>query len=272
MLAGDKCSDLVWLAQQHPGFIKEGMICGSSCASTWAGTHAKCHCLPAQTTFNIHRIVYRGLDFFIYSREMMGASPGGPAKLCDKLLVRAEALCAYGEQQKMHQQYFLLGGSVKRHRVNRCLWLLQVFAEFLSHLGMDLLTDLGTKQPVLEQASAHSACASSLVRRGQILPDRRDQELQLLSFCCSNSFLSHWLCCCPHWWHRSCKAVIESWEVMPRNYFLCPEMERLEQGRLQGCFFIEASFGSHSKFWILLGDWTQSNLVLLLSWPCQTAS
>lgn len=67
---------------------------------------------------------------------MMGVSPGGPGKLRDKLLVRAEALCAYGEQQKMHQ-YFLLGGSVKRHRMNRCLWLLQAFAKFLARTVWD---------------------------------------------------------------------------------------------------------------------------------------
>lgn len=41
-------------------------------------------------------------------------------------------MCAYGEQQQTHQQYFLLGGSVKRHRMNRCLWLLQAFAKFLT--------------------------------------------------------------------------------------------------------------------------------------------
>lgn len=40
---------------------------------------------------------------------------------------------------------------------------------------------------------------------------------------------------------------------------------------LYQCFLTEASFGSHSKFCILLGDRTQSNLVLLLSWHCQTA-
>lgn len=87
---------------------------------------------------------------------MMGVSPGGPAKLCDKLLVRAEALCAYGEQQKTHQQCFLLGGSVKRHRVNRCLWLLQAFAEFLSWTVLDWIcpqtlaqSSLCQREPVL---------------------------------------------------------------------------------------------------------------------------
>lgn len=83
---------------------------------------------------------------------MMGVSPGGPAKLCDKLLVRAEALCAYGERQKTHQQYFLLGGSVKRHRVNRCLWLLQAFAKFLIWTVRDWICSQALAQSSLCQS------------------------------------------------------------------------------------------------------------------------
>lgn len=88
----------------------------------------------------------------------MSVSPGGPAKLCDKSLVRAEALCAYGERQKMHQQYFLLGASVKRHRLNRCLWLLQALAKFLIWTVQDWIARRPWHKAACARASLCSLC------------------------------------------------------------------------------------------------------------------
>lgn len=179
--------------------------------------------------------------------------------------------CAYGEQQKTHQQYFLLEGSVKRHRVNRCLWLLQAFAKVFSRTVWDWICS--------EALARSSLCQSAPVLALLVLhPWPGGAKSCLTGGTRSYSFC---LSAVPIHFCLTDDAVVCAYDTarvkLWFNHGRCfpmPGNGKAGAGQTPGlyqCFLIEASFGSHTKFWILLGDRTQSKLVLLLSWPCQTA-
>lgn len=153
-----------------------------------------------------------------------------PAKLFNKLPERrglTGVSRSYGEQQKkMPGQYLLLRSS-----------------------GLNLLTDLSTRQPSPKQALAHT---SSLAEVGKVLPDRRGQELQLLYLC--HSFFT--FCFADdavvlHCQHGLCKALTELWGVVSQEMPQRPKDEEPRTRQAPGlhcCFFTEASLGFDLNF------------------------